>query len=225
MKTFMTTIAALAASTTLASADSLRNHPVPAGAEAAVRVFGDERTNLECYMPITASGEIAAPGEEIAYWNNRSFPLGTIGGEEEVEEEITEVSEVPYGVADGSVHERDNLTSMGASSTTGQQVMRVRSASDNNPVTIRRAGGGEVFSGTVDAGDTFVQVGGPGTYIAQTGSRSITKATGPQTFTDRTETTRTVTLTVQIGGEGTAAGLRLMDCDDVVERLRAAGWQ
>jgi hypothetical protein len=62
--------------------------------------------------------------------------------------------------------------------------MRVRSATNGNPVTIRQAGGGTVFSGTVDAGDTFVAVGGPGTYIAQTGSRTITKATGPQDFND-----------------------------------------
>jgi hypothetical protein len=90
----------------------------------------------------------------------------------------------PRGVANGASFDRDNLTSMGVSTFDGQHVMRVRSATNGNPVTIRQAGGGTVFSGTVGAGDTFVAVGGPGTYIAQTGSRSITKATGPQSFND-----------------------------------------
>jgi hypothetical protein len=90
----------------------------------------------------------------------------------------------PRGVANGASFDRDNLTSMGVSTFDGQHVMRVRSATNGNPVTIRQAGGGTVFSGTVDAGDTFVAVGGPGTYIAQTGSRTITKATGPQDFND-----------------------------------------
>lgn len=98
-----------------------------------------------------------------------------------VEEEVVSVD---YGVADGSEHNRDNLTSMGAAASSGGQVLRVRSASNGNPVSIRRAGGGEVFSGTVDAGDTFIQVGQSGTYIATTGTRTITKATGPQTFDD-----------------------------------------
>jgi hypothetical protein len=98
-----------------------------------------------------------------------------------IEEEVVVVD---YEVADGSEHERDNLTSMGAAASSGSQVMRVRSATDGNPVTITRYGSGEVWSGTVDRGDTFVQVGDAGTYIAETGSRRITKATGPQTFDD-----------------------------------------
>lgn len=101
--------------------------------------------------------------------------------------QIVEVT-VPleYEVADGSAHAQDNLTSMGEAVLAGGQVLRVRSATDGNNVTIARAGSGLVWSGTVGAGDTFVNVGAPGTYIAQTDSRRITKATGPQAFADFT---------------------------------------
>jgi len=131
-------------------------------------------------------------------WN----PLG--GGVEEIE-----IVDVDYGVADGSTHDRDNLTSMGAAASSGEQVLRVRSASNGNTVTIRRAGHpGVVFNGTVDAGDTFVQVGPPGNYIAATGSRTITKATGPQTFDDLT--TVEVTVDDPTGGQY-QAGIPLCD--------------
>jgi len=136
-------------------------------------------------------------------WNPAS------GGVEEVE-----VVDVDYGNADGSEHARDNLTSMGAAASSGNQVMRVRSASNGNPVEIRRAGGGVVFSGTVNAGDTFVQVGGPGTYIATTGSRTITKATGPQTFGD----TSTIEVALDDSRPQYQAGIPL--CDDAQVNLQ-----
>lgn len=111
-----------------------------------------------------------------------------------VEEEV-EVPTVEYDTADGSQHERDNLTSMGVSTGTGDHVLRVRSASAGNPVSIQRYGAGEVWAGTVGAGDTFVRVGDAGTYIATTGSRTITKATGNQPFND----VETVTVEREVG--------------------------
>lgn len=132
----------------------------------------------------------------------------------EVEFEVPALTQ-PRGVANGAQFDRDNLTSMGVSAFDGQNVMRVRSATPNNPVTLRVAGGGVVWSGTVGAGDTFIATGtGSQTVIAQTGSRTITKATGPQTFNDlgtetRTETdTRTETSVTSVRGGGASSPAR-----------------
>ncbi|AGH16006.1 hypothetical protein DVVG_00020 [Dunaliella viridis virus SI2] len=188
MKTLIITTAALAIMATTASAQMLCEREVSFGANevpGAERTFYAHGCDRFQYQPLTEH-QVLNLGEHC------SVESSADGGTSE--EEIEIVEEVPYEVADGSVHHRDNLTSMGASVTTGQQVMRVRSATAGNHVSIRRAGGGEVWSGAVGAGDTMVQVGQAGTYIATTNSRRITKATGPQTFVDRTVTTETVTV-------------------------------
>lgn len=108
---------------------------------------------------------------------------------DEVEDRIEYVEKVKEReVADGAVFEKDNLTSMGYAASDGATIMRIRS-SQAQTVHLRKAGGGtQVFE--VGPGDTFVEVPGPGTYIADfkgTGA-SKTKATGPQTFPDVHET-------------------------------------
>lgn len=169
------------------------------------------------YHPLTAH-QVANLG---AHCELPIYPTDAPVAEEEIE--VVEVETIerpggvattvtPRGVADGSVHSRDNLTSMGIAASDGQHVLRVRSATNGNPVTIRRAGTGTVWTGTVDAGDTLIGFSQGGTYIATTGSRTITKATGPQTFNDVTQTpygpqtvesvtTRTVTRPAQGSGE------------------------
>ena len=185
MKTFATSVLALAFATSAAMADG----PI---CEREITLYQDgqlvDTSQLTFYphgcdrfqyQPMTEA-QVLSLGEHCSV---ESYASGGTE-EEEVTEDVPAVTdEVPYGVADGSVHNRDNLTSMGINSN-GDHVMRVRSATDGNPVTIRRAGGGTVFTGTVGAGDTLINVGQGGTYIAQTGSRSITKATGNQPFND-----------------------------------------
>lgn len=174
------------------------------GAERTFYAHGCDRFQ---YQPLTA-GQVANLGEHCT--------VGEFGAQTIMEEEYVVVRErrIPYGVADGSIHHRDNLTSMGASATTGEQVLRVRSATDGNPVSIRRAGGGVVWSGTVGRGDTFVSVGQSGTYIATTGSRTITKATGPQTFNDTT----TIEVFVDDASPQYQAGIPLCDEPQIIRQ-------
>jgi hypothetical protein len=127
-----------------------------------------------CNIPLYPTDPPPPEGEEAVLYAFDQLYEGT-----------RDVLTQPRGVANGASFDRDNLTSMGVSEFDGQNVVRVRSATDNNPVTLRVAGGGTVWSGTVGAGDTFIATGtGPQTVIAQTGSRSITKATGGHPFSD-----------------------------------------
>ena len=89
------------------------------------------------------------------------------------------------GVADGSQHERDNLTSTGIAESDGANILRVRSTTDQT-VYIRKAGG-DTFSIEVGAGDTLVEVPSGGTYVAKfsESERWIVKATGHHSFPDQ----------------------------------------
>jgi hypothetical protein len=186
MKNFITTTAvALALASPAAAFDWCERDITIAGVDTStlpVYIHGCDRFQ---YQPLTAR-QVANLGEHCSV---ESYADG--GTEEEVvEEEIA----IPRGVADGAEFDKDNLTSMGSAVSDGQQVMRIRSATDGNPAELLRVGGPEVFQGTVDRGDTFVTVGTPGTYILTTGSRVVTKATGPQTWNDVSTSTRTVTV-------------------------------
>lgn len=98
---------------------------------------------------------------------------------------------LPRGVADGSAPGGNNLTSMGTAVSDGATILRIRSTGDQT-VELRRAGGSTV-SFAVGRGDTFVDVEGPGTYIAtfENGDRR-TKSTGGHAFNDVRTETRTV---------------------------------
>jgi hypothetical protein len=185
MKTMFTAIAAMALTVTAASAQQF--------CERVGTRFVEGQFVHSTSLPFYAHGcdrfqhtELSAQqAANLLASGNCSIEASPSGGTEEEEIEVV----LDYETTVPGEFSQDNLTSMGAAISNGQQVMRVRSATDGNTVSIRQAGGGVVWSGTVGAGDTFVQVGGPGTYIATTGSRTITKATGPQTFGDvRTET-------------------------------------
>lgn len=99
------------------------------------------------------------------------------------------------GVADGSIHSKDNLTSMGNAASDGAEVVRIRST-QSQTVSLREAGGGTVTI-DVDAGDTLVEVSDGATVIAEfhgSGAKK-TKATGNQTFNDVNETDVEVEIT------------------------------
>ncbi|MEM9476176.1 MAG: lipoprotein [Pseudomonadota bacterium] len=91
------------------------------------------------------------------------------------------------GVSDGSIHSKDNLTSMGNAASDGAEIVRVRSTQPQT-VSLREAGGGTTTI-EVDAGDTLVEVSDGATVIAefQGSGAKKTKATGNQTFNDVTE--------------------------------------
>jgi hypothetical protein len=109
----------------------------------------------------------------------------TIIGEVVTVDSVNTIVTKPRGVADGSQHERDNLTSMGIAESDGANILRVRSTTEQT-VYIRKAGG-DTFSIEVGAGDTLVEVPSGGTYIAKftNSERQITKATGNQPFPDQ----------------------------------------
>jgi hypothetical protein len=194
----ITTAAALVATSAFADGPICERDISIPGVDTASLTFYAHGCDRFQYQPLTAA-QVLNLGEHCSV---ESYASG--GTEEE-----TVVDQVEYGATQPGDFDRDNLTSMGMATSNGQQVMRVRSATDGNPVSIRRAGGGVVWSGTVGAGDTFVQVGGSGTYIATTGSRTITKATGSHSFTDRTETTVTVE---REGGDFYQPGPRTSRC-------------
>lgn len=133
----------------------------------------DEPAPFETYSVAEKCAEIGADKARWRYTCYR-FPGQSF--------EVTTI--IPRNVADGSIHSRDNLTSMGFAVSDGATILRLRSTQEQD-VHLRKAGGGtETVS--VGIGDTFVAVPGPGTYIATfVGSgRKVTKATGPQDWQD-----------------------------------------
>lgn len=190
MKNLIMTTTALVLSAGVASADMLfceRDITLANGVDGSSLTFYAHGCDRFQYQPLSER-QVLNLGEHCSVESNSS------GGffEEEIEEEYVTVE---YGVADGSSHSRDNLTSMGNAASDGDAVLRVRLA-DAGAVTIRRAGGGTVFSGNLGAGDTFLDFPQGGTYIAQMPQRTRVKATGPHTFNDLG--TRTVTVITEI---------------------------
>lgn len=189
----ITATAILMAST--AFAGNTKFDPEKAGVECEmVEVLGKAGNVLYSYRADPSCGNIRT-GNNVEFVT-REIPRQVTRDVErverrDVEREVTK----PRGVADGSVHDRPNLTSMGVAKSDGKTIVRVRTTQEG-PVTIRKAGGGVVFDGTVGKGDTLVEVDGGGTYIAEVEGRKITKATGPQEFNDIDTVTETVEETV-----------------------------
>ncbi|MGB0499362.1 MAG: hypothetical protein ACPGID_13570, partial [Rubricella sp.] len=142
----------------------------------------------------------AGAAEQLMAAGHCDIPFSPTGGSVRT----TEIVEVfARGVADGSVHGSDALTSMGIADTDGAHIMRVRLSSPGS-VTLERVGTGTVFSGALGAGDTLVAVPSGGTYRLTTPSRTQVKATGTQPFRDWTSETVTIPDSEEIGTSAVA---------------------
>lgn len=244
MKLTITAIALTIAATS-AIAQPLQNHPTPRG------WHGQESPDIDptCYIPRRADGDVAGPGDDVAYWNNITVPQAPGGSDEE---EVTEIFDVEidvftprkvvetvarpvgFGETFGPAPERDNLTSLGLDAN-GNAAFRIRSATPQT-VSIARAGGGaQQF--TVGAGDTIVNLGSPGTFIMSSADGRFTKATGPQEFSPPTvtDTRKSVVIdrsTKLVQEARTRTVTRFFSdvtdtpstCPGVADTLRAAGW-